>query len=84
MINVSSLLGRFPLPSPLALVRAPYSASKYFLCCFTDAYREEVHQKFGAGITVTTLLPGPVATDFERRQQRLTGESQRRKPVRRS
>ena len=64
IVNVSSLLGRLPLPNSVAISRAPYAGAKHFLCSFTDAYREEVTQKYGGGVTVSTLLPGPVATEF--------------------
>lgn len=42
--------------------QAVYNASKAFIDNFTDALRNEI--KEASGVTLTTLMPGPVETDF--------------------
>jgi NADP-dependent 3-hydroxy acid dehydrogenase YdfG len=59
IINVSSMLGRVPYV-PL---RAAYSAAKHALNAITGSLRLELRATH-PGIVVTTVLPGPVATDF--------------------
>lgn len=44
--------------------QAVYNASKSFLQAFTEAVADELR---GTGVTLTSLMPGPTATDFFRR-----------------
>ncbi len=59
IINVSSLLGRVPL----APFRSAYSASKHALNALTASLRMELRPSH-PGITVSSVHPGVVATDF--------------------
>jgi NADP-dependent 3-hydroxy acid dehydrogenase YdfG len=59
LINVSSMLGRVPYVA----VRAAYSGAKHYLNALTANLRMELADAF-PGITVTTVSPGVVATDF--------------------
>lgn len=59
IINVASTAGFMPGPN-----MAVYFATKAFVVSFTDALHEETK---GTGVTLTTLSPGPVETDFQRR-----------------
>ena len=59
IVNVSSMLGRVPF----ALVRSAYSAAKHALNSLTANLRMELRDTYPE-IHVTTVLPGPVATDF--------------------
>jgi short-subunit dehydrogenase len=56
VLNVGSTAGEQPLPR-----QATYSASKAFVNTFSDALHSELH---GTGVTVTSLRPGPVKTEF--------------------
>src|SRR3954451_22745103 len=56
ILNVGSTAGEQPLPR-----QATYSASKAFVNTFSDALHAELH---GSGVTVTSLRPGPVKTEF--------------------
>jgi short-subunit dehydrogenase len=56
VLNVASTAAFQPLPR-----QATYAASKAFVLSFTDALHEELS---GAGVTATTLCPGPVKTEF--------------------
>jgi short-subunit dehydrogenase len=56
VLNVGSTAGEQPLPR-----QATYSASKAFVNTFSDALHSEMH---GTGVTVTSLRPGPVKTEF--------------------
>lgn len=56
ILNVASIAGY--LPGPLMSV---YYASKSFVVSFSDALYSELK---GTGVTVTTLSPGPVETNF--------------------
>ncbi len=56
ILNVASLAGY--LPGPLMSV---YYATKSFVVSFSDALYNELR---GTGVTVTTLSPGPVETNF--------------------
>lgn len=56
ILNVASLAGF--LPGPLMSV---YYATKSFVVSFSDALYNELR---GTGVTVTTLSPGPVETNF--------------------
>ncbi len=56
ILNVSSSAGFLPLPG-----FAVYAATKAYVTSFSEAIRAETR---GCGITVTTLCPGPVETEF--------------------
>jgi short-subunit dehydrogenase len=56
ILNVGSTAGYQPLPR-----QATYAATKAFVNSFSDALSADLH---GTGITVTSLRPGPVATEF--------------------
>jgi short-subunit dehydrogenase len=56
ILNVSSSAGFLPLPNI-----AVYAATKAYVTSFSEAIRAETR---GHGITVTTLCPGPVHTEF--------------------
>lgn len=57
VLNVSSGFGLTYLPG-----LATYAASKQYLTGFSDALRAELA---GTGVSVTQVLPGPVATEFQ-------------------
>ena len=59
VINVGSLAGYVPGPG-----MALYYASKAYVRSFSDAVHAELQ---GSGVTMTSLNPGPVRTDFFRR-----------------
>jgi NAD(P)-dependent dehydrogenase (short-subunit alcohol dehydrogenase family) len=59
LINVSSLLGRLPYVS----VRSAYSAAKHALNALTANLRMDLRATY-PGIQVSTVHPGPVATEF--------------------
>jgi uncharacterized protein len=56
VINVASTAAYQPIPA-----QAVYGATKAFALSFSEAVSAEVK---GAGVTVTALCPGPVATEF--------------------
>ena len=56
ILNVSSVAGFYPLPE-----MALYAATKAFVTSLSEALRMELSRD---GITVTTLCPGPVPTEF--------------------
>jgi short-subunit dehydrogenase len=56
ILNVGSTAGYQPLPR-----QATYSASKAFVNSFSDALYADLA---GTGVSVTSLRPGPVATEF--------------------
>lgn len=56
ILNVSSSAGFLPLPG-----FAVYAATKAYVTSFSEAIRAETR---GYGISVTTLCPGPVETEF--------------------
>ena len=56
ILNVSSSAGFLPLPG-----FAVYAATKAYVTSFSEAIRAETR---GCGISVTTLCPGPVETEF--------------------
>lgn len=59
IVNVSSMLGRVPFAPP----RAAYSAAKHALNALTANLRMELRGRY-PGITVSSVHPGVVATDF--------------------
>ncbi|MEY2479636.1 MAG: uncharacterized protein QOI04_563 [Verrucomicrobiota bacterium] len=56
ILNVSSSAGFLPVAG-----FAVYAATKAYVTSFTEAIRAELH---GTGVTVSTLCPGPVHTEF--------------------
>jgi short-subunit dehydrogenase len=56
VLNVGSTAGEQPLPR-----QATYSATKAFVNTFSDALNADVK---GTGVTVTSLRPGPVTSEF--------------------
>ncbi|HLH67060.1 MAG TPA: SDR family oxidoreductase [Solirubrobacteraceae bacterium] len=58
VLNVASTAGMQPLPHC-----AGYAAAKAYVLSFSEALHQELR---AAGVTVTALAPGPVATDFWR------------------
>jgi len=59
ILNVASVYSFAPVP-----FQAVYSACKAFLLTFSESLREELK---GTGVTVTTLCPGTVRTEFRAR-----------------
>jgi NAD(P)-dependent dehydrogenase (short-subunit alcohol dehydrogenase family) len=59
IINVNSMLGRLPL----AGIRSAYNAAKHALTALTANLRIDLRAEFPE-ITVSTVFPGVVATDF--------------------
>ena len=62
IINISSIAGLLPLPN-----MAVYAASKAYVTSFSEALRAELRS---SGVTVTTVCPGPVETEFGQVAQR--------------
>jgi short-subunit dehydrogenase len=58
ILNVSSIASFLPLPQ-----MAVYAASKAYVTSFSEALRAELR---GTNVSVTTLCPGPVDTEFSR------------------
>ena len=56
ILNVSSTAGFLPIAG-----FAVYAATKAYVTSFSEAIRAELH---GSGVTVTSLCPGPVPTEF--------------------
>jgi uncharacterized protein len=56
VMNIASIAGFQPVPA-----MAVYSATKAFVQTFSEAVHEELH---GTGVSVTTLCPGPVPTEW--------------------
>jgi len=61
IINMSSTAGLQPLPG-----NATYAASKSFVLMFGEALHVEAREY---GVTVTTVCPGPVRTEFQEANQ---------------
>lgn len=72
ILNVASIAGYLPGPG-----QATYHASKAFVRAFSLALAEESR---GTGVTVTTLSPGPVDTEFAQ-SAGIRTEAQRRTPL---
>jgi short-subunit dehydrogenase len=68
IVAVSSLLGKFTLPGNTA-----YSASKFAMAGFFDSLRFELRE---SGVSVTTVYPGLVITEFAERMLKLDGTPQ--------
>jgi uncharacterized protein len=56
VLNVASVASFQPIP-----YNATYAATKAFVHSFSEAVSAELH---GTGVSVTSLCPGPVATEF--------------------
>jgi short-subunit dehydrogenase len=72
ILNVSSTAGFLPIRN-----LAVYAATKAYVTSFSEGIRGEVRK---AGITVTALCPGPVATEFSEVAERSSGKKQRSSP----
>ena len=57
ILNVSSSAGFLPIPGS-----AVYAATKAYVTSFSEALRAELHE---TGVSVCTLCPGPVVTEFQ-------------------
>src|SRR5438093_12309670 len=57
ILNVSSSAGFLPIPG-----FAVYAATKAYVTSFSEALRAELRK---TGVSVSTLFPGPVQTDFQ-------------------
>jgi uncharacterized protein len=66
ILNVSSSAGFLPIPG-----FAIYAATKGYVTSFSEALRAEL---CGTGVTVSTLCPGPVHTEFQEKAKRPGGE----------
>jgi uncharacterized protein len=66
ILNVSSSAGFLPMPEFNV-----YAATKAYVTSFSEALRAELR---GSGVSVTTLCPGPVATEFQEKAQRSGGK----------
>src|SRR5438477_5442737 len=67
ILNVSSSAGFLPMPG-----FAVYAASKAYVTSFSEALRAEVRK---TGVSVCTLCPGPVHTEFQEIAKRPEGPS---------
>jgi hypothetical protein len=68
ILNVSSSAGFLPIPD-----FAVYAATKAYVTSFSEALRSELR---GTGVSVCTLCPGPVHTEFGEVSARPGGEPQ--------
>lgn len=66
IVNLSSIVGKFPFPTS-----GPYAATKHAVEAISDALRHEVRP---FGIRVITIRPGVIATEFNEKANRLTGD----------
>ena len=66
ILNVSSSAGFLPIPG-----FAIYAATKAYVTSFSEALRSELH---GTGVSVCTLCPGPIHTEFQQVAKRPGGE----------
>ena len=66
ILNVSSSAGFLPIPS-----FAVYAATKAYVTSFSEALRAELRS---TGVTVSTLCPGPVHTEFQEVATRSGGQ----------
>ena len=72
ILNVSSSASFLPIPG-----LAVYAATKAYVTSFSEAIRAELH---GTGVTVTSLCPGPVHTEFSDVAQRASGRREKSGP----
>jgi short-subunit dehydrogenase len=73
ILNVSSTAGFLPIRN-----LGVYAASKAYVTSFSEAIRAEVRK---AGVVVSALCPGPVATEFSSVAQRPSGKIYRPSPT---
>ncbi len=66
ILNVSSSAGFLPIPG-----FAVYAATKAYVASFSEALRAELR---GTGVSVSTLCPGPVHTEFQEVAKRPGGQ----------
>ena len=66
ILNVSSSAGFLPIPE-----FAVYAATKAYVTSFSEALRAELR---GTGVSVCTLCPGPVHTEFQQVAKRPGGQ----------
>src|SRR5260370_40076242 len=66
ILNVSSSAGFLPIPG-----FAVYAATKAYVTSFSEALRAELR---GTGVSVCTLCPGPVPTEFQEAAKRPGGQ----------
>jgi uncharacterized protein len=66
ILNVSSSAGFLPIPG-----FAVYAATKAYVTSFSEALRAELHR---TGVSVSTLCPGPVHTEFQKVAKRQGGQ----------
>ncbi len=66
ILNVSSSAGFLPIPG-----FAVYAATKAYVASFSEALRAELR---GTGVSVSTLCPGPVHTEFQEVAKRPSGQ----------
>src|SRR5437660_7829351 len=72
ILNVSSSASFLPIPG-----FAVYAATKAYVTSFSEAIRSELH---GTGVTVASLCPGPVHTEFSQVAQRASGPREKSGP----
>jgi short-subunit dehydrogenase len=72
ILNVSSSASFLPIPG-----FAVYAATKAYVTSFSEAIRAELH---GTGVTVASLCPGPVHTEFSQVAQRASGPREKSGP----
>jgi short-subunit dehydrogenase len=72
ILNVSSSASFLPIAG-----FAVYAATKAYVTSFSEAIRAEVH---GSGVTVTSLCPGPVHTEFTKVAHRNPASSKKSGP----
>jgi short-subunit dehydrogenase len=72
ILNVGSVAGLLPLPNS-----AVYAATKAYVISFSEAIRAELRS---SNISVTTLCPGPVETEFLSRATRGTAPQKHTAP----
>ena len=66
IVNLSSIVGKFTFPGS-----GIYASSKHAVEAITDAMRLELEP---LGITVVTIRPGPIATEFNDVATQITGD----------
>ncbi|MEY2562034.1 MAG: uncharacterized protein QOH88_227 [Verrucomicrobiota bacterium] len=72
ILNVSSSASFLPMAG-----FAVYAATKAYVTSFSEAIRTELH---GIGVTVTSLCPGPVHTEFTKVAHRTDGRREKSGP----
>ena len=73
ILNVSSSASFLPIPG-----FAVYAATKAYVTSFSEAIRAELR---GTGVTVASLCPGPVHTEFSQVAQRASGRREKSGPA---